>query len=118
MVEGTRSIRQNMVIVGDYAVLKVHFLLQVTGQYDWYKDNSRYFPILFDDYVMDVEIYDKSVELAIRDTSKFQGMPVCIIKIRYIVFVYRRGRGSFMAVFLSGYQFCFDGVLRRVERNI
>jgi len=49
MVEGTR---QNMVIVGDYEVLKVHFLLQITGQYDWYKDHSRYFPNLFDKYVI------------------------------------------------------------------
>ena len=65
-----RPIRQKMVIVGDYEVLKVHFLMQVIGKYE--KD-SVYFPTKFENYVMDVDIYDKLIELALWDTSKCCG---------------------------------------------
>jgi len=71
MAEGIlRPIRQKMVIVGDYEVLKVHFLMQVIGKY---KKDSVYFPTKFENYVMDVDIYDKLIELALWDTSKCCG---------------------------------------------
>ena len=63
-----RYIRQKMKIVGDYEVLKVHFLLQIIGKYE--KD-IVYFPTKIENYVKDVDVYDKTVELSLWDTSEF-----------------------------------------------
>ena len=59
--------RQKMLIVGDNEVLKVHFLLQMSGDY---KRNSVYIASKFENRVIDVDVYDKTVEVALWDTSE------------------------------------------------
>ena len=61
------TMRQKMLIVGDSEVLKVHFLLQISGDY---KKNSMYIANKFENRVVDVEMYDKMVEVALWDTSE------------------------------------------------
>lgn len=61
------NMRQKMLIVGDNEVLKVHFLLQMSGDYD---RNSVYIASKFENRVVDVTVYDKTIEVALWDTSK------------------------------------------------
>lgn len=62
------TMRQKMLIVGDNEVLKVHLLLQMSGEYD---TRSVYIPSKFENRVIDVEVYDKTIEVALWDTSRF-----------------------------------------------
>ena len=55
-----------MLIVGDNEVLKVHLLLQLSRQYD---RSSVYIPSKFENHVIDVDVYDKTIEVALWDTS-------------------------------------------------
>ena len=84
-----------MVIVGDNEVLKVHFLLQLIGDYD---RNRVYFPSSFyDNYVTDVEFYDKTIEVALRDTSEF------IFSINYLLTVCLAGQEEYSRLRLLSY---------------
>ena len=56
------------VIVGDWDVLKVHFLKQAAGLYE--RDFANTY-LYMQDYGLCVELYDKAVNLAIWNTSKF-----------------------------------------------
>lgn len=89
--------RQKMLIVGDNEVLKVHFLMQMSGDYD---RSSVYIASKFENRVVDVEVYDKTVEVALWDTSKFVVLiTTCCSR------VFRRARRlcSTASAFLSGY---------------
>lgn len=65
------NMRQKMLIVGDNEVLKVHFLLQMSGDYN---RNSVYIASKFENRVIDVQVYDKTIEVALWDTSKPIGL--------------------------------------------
>ena len=58
-----------MLIVGDKEVLKVHFLLQMAGDY-----NRNSAANIVENYVMDVQVYDQIIEVAFWDTSKRTGL--------------------------------------------
>ena len=86
-----------MLIVGDNEVLKVHFLLQMSGDYN---RNSVYIASKFENRVVDVEVYDKTIEVALWDTSE------CIVLCKYLadfVFRWTRRLCSIASAFLSGY---------------
>ena len=91
------NMRQKMLIVGDNEVLKVHFLLQMSGDYD---RNSVYIASKFENRVVDVTVYDKTIEVALWDTSKCMVLYECITNC-----VSRRARRlcSIASAFLSGY---------------
>ena len=68
----TLPMRQKTLIVGDNNVLKVHFLSQMCGDYN---RNSPYIAVnKYDNYVMDVQVYDKTIEVALWITSKPIGL--------------------------------------------
>ena len=66
-IHKTMSMQQKMLVVGDNEVLKVHFLLQMSGNYNRNGYNSSN----FENYVEDVEVYDKTIGVALWDMSGF-----------------------------------------------
>ena len=80
------NVRQKMLIVGDNEVLKVHFLLQISGDYD---RNGVYIVSKFENRVVDVEFYDKTIEVALWDTSEF------IFSINYLLTVCLGGQEDY-----------------------
>lgn len=93
------NMRQKMLIIGDNEVLKVHFLLQMSGDY---KRNGVYIASKFENRVIDVEVYDKTIEVALWDTSKFVVMVNNLVT-AYCVFRWTRRLSSIASAFLSGY---------------
>jgi len=66
------------VIVGDSDVLKVHFLKQTAGLYERELANTY---LYMQDHLVYCELYNKAVDLAIWNTSKFE----FILSISYVL---------------------------------
>ena len=68
MVTLGNLIRMKAVIVGDSDVLKTHFLMQTAGLYQRERAGTSFY---MQDYLLDLELYDKAVDVAIWNTCKF-----------------------------------------------
>ena len=74
--------RMKAVIVGDSEVLKKFFQKQIAGLYrrNWDYCIYHFYMQEMLGYVLDIELYDKAVEVAIWDTGKFRFNCVGVIQ--------------------------------------